>query len=335
MSVMALIGAFSPCVPRPRVETPIHPSPSVTRHRVDPKGFGSSLGPHDQGVWLHPGRLDDRPCHARGPVLVSMTVKEPSDETDQNSWTKELTMTSETETPRYSLRHAVEAARYYPPESHTGPDGRGGIEDLAVHEATAADGAARRAGDALVRGRPRRRTVELRVRAGSSSGHPAGCRAARSCRQVGAGPMMAPPVAAVTPAIEQVPIDELRPDPANPRRIDEDELEALTRSIARVRLRPAHPRPPRGRYRHRRPPAPRRGPPTGDDDGPGHPARPPRRAGPAPRSRPQPHQRRLGRAAPRAPVRRSRGDRVDLSLSGFGEDELKRPAPLPRGSREA
>jgi DNA modification methylase len=32
-------------------------------------------------------------------------------------------------------------------------------------------------------------------------------------------------------AIEQVPIGRLRPDPANPRRIGEDELEALTRSI--------------------------------------------------------------------------------------------------------
>ena len=31
--------------------------------------------------------------------------------------------------------------------------------------------------------------------------------------------------------VEQVPIDRLRPDPANPRRISEDELEALTRSL--------------------------------------------------------------------------------------------------------
>src|SRR3990172_11974046 len=31
--------------------------------------------------------------------------------------------------------------------------------------------------------------------------------------------------------IEQVPIGELRPDPANPRRISDQELEALTRSI--------------------------------------------------------------------------------------------------------
>ena len=31
--------------------------------------------------------------------------------------------------------------------------------------------------------------------------------------------------------IENVPIDELRPDPANPRRISDDELESLTRSI--------------------------------------------------------------------------------------------------------
>jgi DNA modification methylase len=32
-------------------------------------------------------------------------------------------------------------------------------------------------------------------------------------------------------AVEEVPIDHLRPDPANPRRINEDELEALTRSL--------------------------------------------------------------------------------------------------------
>ena len=31
--------------------------------------------------------------------------------------------------------------------------------------------------------------------------------------------------------IEHVPIDSLRPDPVNPRRISDEELEALTRSI--------------------------------------------------------------------------------------------------------
>ena len=31
--------------------------------------------------------------------------------------------------------------------------------------------------------------------------------------------------------IEHVPVDELRPDPANPRRISDEELESLTRSI--------------------------------------------------------------------------------------------------------
>jgi ParB family chromosome partitioning protein len=31
--------------------------------------------------------------------------------------------------------------------------------------------------------------------------------------------------------IEQVPIDQLRPDPANPRRISDEELDALERSI--------------------------------------------------------------------------------------------------------
>jgi DNA modification methylase len=37
--------------------------------------------------------------------------------------------------------------------------------------------------------------------------------------------------ATATPAVEQVPIDDLRPDPANPRRISAEELEALTRSL--------------------------------------------------------------------------------------------------------
>lgn len=31
--------------------------------------------------------------------------------------------------------------------------------------------------------------------------------------------------------IVQIPIDDLRPDPANPRRISDDELNALTRSL--------------------------------------------------------------------------------------------------------
>ena len=36
--------------------------------------------------------------------------------------------------------------------------------------------------------------------------------------------------------ITQMPIGELRPDPANPRRISEDELESLTRSIGEFGL---------------------------------------------------------------------------------------------------
>jgi DNA modification methylase len=34
-----------------------------------------------------------------------------------------------------------------------------------------------------------------------------------------------------TPSIEQIPLDQLRPDPANPRRISEEELESLERSL--------------------------------------------------------------------------------------------------------
>lgn len=43
------------------------------------------------------------------------------------------------------------------------------------------------------------------------------------------GVMMA--ALAPTLSVEEVHIDQLRPDPANPRRISEDELEALTRSL--------------------------------------------------------------------------------------------------------
>jgi hypothetical protein len=37
--------------------------------------------------------------------------------------------------------------------------------------------------------------------------------------------------AASPTAVDHVPIDELRPDPANPRRVDEAELDALERSL--------------------------------------------------------------------------------------------------------
>jgi DNA modification methylase len=50
--------------------------------------------------------------------------------------------------------------------------------------------------------------------------------AAAEADQVGAVSFSAPAF-----RVEQVPIERLRPDPANPRRIDEAELEALTRSI--------------------------------------------------------------------------------------------------------
>lgn len=41
---------------------------------------------------------------------------------------------------------------------------------------------------------------------------------------------MTTPLAAAL-EVEEVALDELRPDPANPRRISSDELEALTRSM--------------------------------------------------------------------------------------------------------
>jgi hypothetical protein len=42
---------------------------------------------------------------------------------------------------------------------------------------------------------------------------------------------MTNPTSPATFTLEEVPIETLRPDPANPRRISEDELEALTRSL--------------------------------------------------------------------------------------------------------
>ena len=61
-----------------------------------------------------------------------------------------------------------------------------------------------------------------------------------------------------TPAlltVEYLPIGDLKPDPFNPRRISDEELETLTRSIQAVRLgRPRH-RAAHRPDRHRRPPA--------------------------------------------------------------------------------
>ena len=42
---------------------------------------------------------------------------------------------------------------------------------------------------------------------------------------------MTHPTSPATFTLEEVPIETLRPDPANPRRISEAELEALTRSL--------------------------------------------------------------------------------------------------------
>ena len=43
--------------------------------------------------------------------------------------------------------------------------------------------------------------------------------------------MTAPAVSPAPLVIEQVPIDSLHPDPANPRRISDEELDSLTRSL--------------------------------------------------------------------------------------------------------
>jgi ParB-like chromosome segregation protein Spo0J len=42
---------------------------------------------------------------------------------------------------------------------------------------------------------------------------------------------MTPPTTLPSLTVNEVPLDDLRPDPANPRRISEDELDSLERSL--------------------------------------------------------------------------------------------------------
>src|SRR5450756_2542539 len=51
------------------------------------------------------------------------------------------------------------------------------------------------------------------------------------CRSYGGHHAMTSSPALPTLSVELVPLDDLRPDPANPRRISEDELDALERSL--------------------------------------------------------------------------------------------------------
>jgi hypothetical protein len=99
--------------------------------------------------------------------------------------------------------------------------------------------------------------------------------------------------------IQAVPIDLLRPDPANPRRIGEDELDALTRSLRQFGfVQPVL-------------------------------ARKEDRvvvygAGTVVEPRAQQDLRLMGRAALGPPSRDLQASpEVDLSLSGFGEDEVR------------
>ena len=59
-------------------------------------------------------------------------------------------------------------------------------------------------------------------------------------------------------AVVHVPIDDLRPDPANPRRISDAELDSLTRSIRQFGFVDPVIAMTRGQIRYRRPPAPAR-----------------------------------------------------------------------------
>ena len=106
--------------------------------------------------------------------------------------------------------------------------------------------------------------------------------------------------------VETVAIDELRPDPANPRRITRRRAGGPDPLDAPVGHRPAGARPTRGLGRHRRPPAARRGTTGGPDRGAGHLARHHHGAGAPAQPRPQPHLGLLGRAAAGPPARRPR-----------------------------
>ena len=137
--------------------------------------------------------------------------------------------------------------------------------------------------------------------------------------------------------VVEVPIDDLRPDPANPRRISDAQLEALTTQPAGVRLRPAGAGPTRGQDRHRRPPAPDRGPAPRLQDGAGDLPRHHPGAGAPPQPRPQQDQRRLGPGAARPPARRpqaGRGHRpVPLRLRRGRAREAAQVARAPREAR--
>ena len=126
-------------------------------------------------------------------------------------------------------------------------------------------------------------------------------------------------------SVVHVPIDDLRPDPANPRRISDAELDSLTRSIRQVRLyrsgyRPAsHDKSVIGG--HQRLLAARRlglaSVPVILLDLSGDQAR-------LVQPRPQPHLGLLGRGAAGSPPGRAgcASPEVDLSLSGFDDDEV-------------
>ena len=115
--------------------------------------------------------------------------------------------------------------------------------------------------------------------------------------------------------IEHLPIDSLHPDPANPRRISDAELEALTRSIREFGF--LDPVIARREDRtviggHQRLLAARR---LGMQDRPRGARRPHARAGPPPQRRAEQDQRLLGRRAAGAPARRPQAHRRHRPLA--------------------
>src|SRR5437660_12295665 len=83
--------------------------------------------------------------------------------------------------------------------------------------------------------------------------------------------MQGGPMSAATTDLQiiQVPIDELRPDPANPRKIGDHELDALTKRHARPRTRASNPGARVRQGRDWRAPAAHCGAAARHEDGPG------------------------------------------------------------------
>ena len=125
--------------------------------------------------------------------------------------------------------------------------------------------------------------------------------------------------------ITHLPIGDLRPDPANPRRISDEELESLTRSIREFWAHRPHHRPEGGQGGNRRPPAPacsQEARTEASACGPGGPTR-----GASSSVEPGPQQ--ISGSWDQELLARLLGELkdlpdVDITLTGFSEDELQK-----------